>query len=496
MYKKRQPVLEIEKKEFRKIGYQLIDKISDYLESIHDIPVTPGETPEQLNKLLGDRSLPVEGRQPAELISEASELLFNHSLFNGHPKFFGYITSSAAPIGALADLLAAAVNPNVGANILSPMATEIEKQTIRWLAEFIGLSGWGGILVSGGNMANFTGFLAGRTVKAPANFKKDGIAGLSKKLIVYCSSATHTWIDKASVLSGLGSDAVRWIQTDSNNRMNNSQLLETIRSDISKDYQPIMVIGTAGDVSTGAVDDLKSIAEICKKFDLWFHVDGAYGIPAAVVPEYKRQFEGMEEADSIALDPHKWLYSPIEAGCTLVRDPEHLRRTFGSEPDYYHFNKTNETSTNFFEYGLQNSRGFRALKVWMAIQQAGKTGYVNLISEDIRLSKLMFEKAKVHPELEAISQNLSITTFRYIPAGLVENSMDNTYLNKLNEALLNVLEKNGEIFLSNAVIRGKYCLRACIVNFRTSEKDIEETINIIVQEGRKLYNQSDMQNIE
>ena len=482
------PPIEIKKEEFQKIGYQLIDRISEFIETIHERPVTPGESPKQLQNIIGTSPLPETGIANEEIMAKASDLLLNHSLFNGHPKFFGYITSSAAPLGALADLLAAAVNPNVGAQILSPIATEIEKQTVRWLAEFIGVSPtYGGILVSGGNMANFTGFLAGRTAKVLSQFKEEGIAGTKERLTFYCSKATHTWIEKAAILFGHGTKAIRWIQTDSLNRIDIQQLENTIQDDLQNGCKPIMIIGTAGDVSTGAVDDFKSIASICKKFDLWFHIDGAYGIPAAVVPGLKDLFEGIEAADSIALDPHKWLFSPLEAGCTLVKNPKHLTDTFSSHPDYYNFDHSQEgASLNFYEYGLQNSRGFRALKVWMTLQQVGRQGYIDLISNNIQLSRMLFELANDHAELEAMTQSLSIATLRYVPLEFPVNQNKEAYLNKLNEELLNKLQQGGEIFLSNAVVGGKYCLRACIVNFRTTEKDIEDVVKIIVKEGKML----------
>jgi aromatic-L-amino-acid/L-tryptophan decarboxylase len=490
MTNNRESPIEIDKEDFKKIGYQLIDTIADFISTIKEKPVTTGESPKQLQRILGTSPLPENGTPVEGLLAKTAELLFNHSLLNGHPKFLGYITSSAAPIGALADILAAAVNPNVGAQILSPIATEIEKQTVRWLAEFIGVSpGYGGILVSGGNMANFTAFLAARTIKAPKRIKEDGISNATDKLVVYCSKTTHTWIEKAAVIFGLGTKSIRWIPTHADNKMNNEILEQTIKNDIKTGCKPIMVVGTAGDVSTGVVDNLKAIAAICKKYDLWFHVDGAYGIPAAIIPELKTVFEGIEEADSIALDPHKWLYSPLEAGCTLVKNPNHLIETYSSHPVYYNFSTTDdEPALNYYEYGFQNSRGFRALKVWLALQQVGRSGYIEMISEDIRLSKLLFELAKKHPELEAVTQNLSIATLRYVPAdysGVDENK--EAYLNTLNEALLNELQHGGEVFLSNAIVAGKYCLRGCIVNFRTSEKDIEEIIEIIVREGKKMH---------
>jgi glutamate/tyrosine decarboxylase-like PLP-dependent enzyme len=264
--------------------------------------------------------------------------------------------------------------------------------------------------------------------------------------------------------------------------MDIAALEQTIQEDKGNKLRPILVIGTAGDVSTGAVDDLKSIAAICKKHDCWFHIDGAYGMPAAIIPERRGLFEGMADADSIALDPHKWLYAPLEAGCTLVKDPNHLIQTYSSHPLYYNFNNDDEPEArNFYEYGFQNSRGFRALKVWMVLQQAGRRGYLEMIAADIQLAELLFRLASQHAELEAVTQNLSITTVRYCPPGYPEID-----LNKLNELLLNDLQGNGEVFLSNAVIGGKYCLRACIVNFRTAEKDIEEMVEIIVRGGRKV----------
>ena len=490
MTNERENSIEISKAEFQKIGYELIDRISDFFDGISERPVTTGESPRELQKALGNLPLPEHGAPAEKLVSAAATLLFDHSLFNGHPKFFGFITSSAAPIGALADLLASSVNANLGGQILSPMATEIEKQTISWLAEFIGVSPtYGGLLVSGGNMANFTAFLAARTAKAPKSIKEDGLSNTSKQLITYCSKSTHTWIDKAAILFGHGSKSIRWIPTDTSNKMDHDLLEQGIKDDLELGYQPFLVVGTAGDVSTGAVDHLDTIAAICKAHDLWFHIDGAYGIPAAIVPELKDVFAGIKEADSIALDPHKWLYSPLEAGCTLVKNPKHLIDTYSSHPEYYNFILSEEgESLNYYEYGLQNSRGFRALKVWLALQQIGKSGYVKLIREDIALSKYFYDLAGKHPELEPKTQSLSIATLRYVPENFEEKTeIRETYLNTLNEALLDELQKGGEMFLSNAIVKKQFCLRTCIVNFRTTKKDIEECIAIIVKAGRKKH---------
>jgi glutamate/tyrosine decarboxylase-like PLP-dependent enzyme len=377
----------------------------------------------------------------------------------------------------------------VGGFALSPMATEIERQTIRWIAELIGFPvEGGGLLVSGGNMANFVGFLAARTAKVPWPIREEGFTEKRPKLLVYCAKATHTWIEKAADLFGLGTQAIRWIAMNADQQMEVEAFEQQILADREAGHLPFLVVGTAGTVSTGAVDPLPSIAAICRKHDLWFHVDGAYGAPAAVLPEASDFLKGLKEADSVALDPHKWLYSPLEAGCTLVRDPKTLTDTFSFHPEYYNFTgSTADPEVNFYEYGPQNSRGFRALKVWMALRHIGKAGYVQMIRDDIALSRALFTLAAEHPQLQAISQHLSITTFRFVPDDLIVGSTESEeYLNQLNKALLDRLQAGGEAFLSNAVIEGKYCLRACIVNFRTTLEDIRALPEIVVRIGKEV----------
>ena len=486
----RETLIDMAPDEFKRLGHELIDTIAEFLGTIAARPVTTAETPTQIRQVLGQAPLPEHGAPADALLARAAQLLLNHSLHNGHPRFWGYITSSAMPMGALADLLAASVNANVGANMLSPMATAIEQQTISWLAELLGLpASYGGVLVSGGNMANFTGFLAGRTAKASPRLQEEGLAAAGP-LRVYCPSSTHTWIEKAVRLFGHGTNSIHWIPTDENNRMDIAALARAVADDQQAGLLPFMVVGTAGDVSTGAVDDLRGIAAVCQRHGLWFHVDGAYGIPAVAVPACRAMFDGIAEADSIALDPHKWLYNPLEAGCTLVKNPQHLLDTYSSHAAYYNFDGDHgEVPTqNYYEFGFQNSRGFRALKVWLGLQQAGRSGYVQLIGDDVALARLLFDLATVHPELEAVTHSLSICTLRYVPAECRGGGPGTeSYLNTLNEALLNALQRGGEVFLSNAVVKGKYCLRACIVNFRTSTHDIEATPEIIARAGRATH---------
>lgn len=474
--------------EFRRLGHQLVDQIAEFLDSLAQRRVTPGEDPATVRAALGAGPVPEQGGDPRALLAEASKLLMEHSLFNGHPRFMGYITSSAAPLGALADLLAAAVNPNCGGWVLAPMASEIEGQTIRWIAEMIGYpAGAGGLLVSGGNMANFVGFLAGRRAKAAWPLRAEGLRD-RPQLTVYAQKETHTWIQKAADLFGLGTNAIRWIAVDEQRRMHLDALEQQIAADRRAGLQPIMVIGAAGSVAVGAVDPLPQLAQLCQREGLWFHVDGAYGAPAAMLPEAGEDLKGLALADSIALDPHKWLYSPLEAGCTLVKNPQALVDTFSFTPDYYHFHEGfDEQPINYFEFGLQNSRGFRALKVWLAIRQVGRAGYTQMIRDDIALARALFELMKAHPDFEAVTNNLSITTFRYVPADRRSGSIaDEAYLNELNRAILNELEAGGDMFVSNAIIEEKFLLRACIVNFRTSLADIDAVPELVARVGRTI----------
>src|ERR1700691_4097010 len=266
--------------------------------------------------------------------------------------------------------------------------------------------------------------------------------------------------------------------------MNIVALKKQISSDLEDGDKPFLVVGTAGSVSTGAIDPLAELAAICREFNLWFHVDGAYVGLAAVLPDAPDALAGLREADSVAVDPHKWLYAPLEAGCALVRDPEKLRAAFAYHPVYYHFGVE---ATNYFDLGPQKSRGFRALKVWLALQEVGREGYEQMISDDIRLARALFELISQSPELEALSQSLSITTFRFVPTDLAlgDDKVAN-YLDELNLELLTRLQASGEAYLSNAVVHGKFVLRACIVNFRTSLADIEALLPIVVRMGKAL----------
>jgi glutamate/tyrosine decarboxylase-like PLP-dependent enzyme len=485
----RQTPLSMDPATFRTLGHDLVEQLAEFLESLPDRPVTRNESPSAVRAALDlEGSLPDTGTDAGALLTQTATHLFDHSLFNSHPRFFGYITAPASPIGILGEFLAAAVNANVGGWMLSPAATEIESQTIRWIAELIGYPvPCGGLMVSGGNMANMVGFWAARAAKAGWNVREDGVrADAARRLRAYGSAETHTWIQKAADLTGLGTSSVRWIPTDAERRMDLGALRRTIEADLAAGDLPFLVVGTAGSVSTGAVDALPAIAKVCEEYGMWFHVDGAYGGFAAASPEAPADLAGLASADSVAVDPHKWLYAPLEAGCALVRDPEALRGAFSYHPPYYHFE---EQATNYVDYGPQNSRGFRALKVWLALRHVGASGYREMITEDIRLSRALTDAVRATPELQWFTQDLSITTFRFVPTDLRAQAGDaavEQHLDALNRELLDRLQRGGEIFVSNAIVNGRYVLRACIVNFRTSLEDVNAVPEVVVRVGREL----------
>jgi aromatic-L-amino-acid/L-tryptophan decarboxylase len=485
----RRAPLELSAEEFAAIGHRLVDQVAGLLATMRERPLTSAETPAEIRGHLGAAAaLPEEGAPAGALVEEATRLLFEHSLFNGHPRFFGYITAGAAPISVLGDLLASAVNPNVGAWALSPMASEIEGQTVRWIAELIGYPTDGdGVLVSGGNLANMLGFWAARAAKAPWNVRESGmLGGGARRLLVYGSAGMHTWIQKAADLSGLGTDSVRWVETDERGRVDVQALRARIAEDVEAGHHPFLVVGTGGSVGTGAVDPLPRLRDVCDEHDLWLHVDGAYGALAAAAPNAPDDLRGLSLADSVAVDPHKWLYVPLEAGCTLVRDPEALLRAFSYHPTYFAFD---EQEVNYHERGIQNSRGFRALKVWLALRQVGRAGYARMIADDIALAERFYGIAERHTRLEALTHGLSITTFRFVPEDLAARAKEPDvaeYLNDLNRAVQARIEKSGDGFVSNAVLGEVYALRMCIVNFRTRSDDLDRLAELTDESGRML----------
>jgi len=466
--------------EFRALGHALVDRIALTLETLRERPVMTGESADEWRALLGaTKPLPREGTDAAALLDEAMALLLDRSTITGHPRFHGYIASSPAPIGMLAELLAAALNANVSLWRTAPAASEIEAQTMRWLAELVGLpEGSGGLLTSGGNAANTVALLAARH------------AAGEQARAVYASRETHGWLAKALRIAGLGDEAVRWIDVDDRQRVRVDALRARLDADRAQGVVPLMVIATAGTVSTGAVDPLRAIAALCRERGLWLHVDGAYGAPAAALlgdaslrarlDDAADDLAALGCADSLALDPHKWLYAPLEAGGLLLRDPDRLRTLFAQRPTYYASPSQQDDSEgiDFHELGPQNSRGFRALKVWLILRMAGRDGLARMIGDDIALAQRLHDAVRATPRLEAGPRGLSIATLRYRPEGW-QGSDDE--LDALNRALLDALQRDGRAFLSPAVVDGRFWLRACIANFRTEAGDVDALPALVVE---------------
>jgi len=326
------------------------------------------------------------------------------------------------------------------------------------------------------------------------------------KLRLYTSTETHTWIEKASDIAGLDRKAIRWIPVDSARRLRVEALTQAVAEDRRDGLTPFLIIGTAGSVGTGSIDPLTEMGEIARREGLWFHVDGAYGAPVAALPDAPEELRAMRFADSLAIDPHKWLYAPLEAGCALVRNPDDLSAAFSHQPSYYTFDEVaGENPVNFYELGPQNSRGFRALKVWLALRQVGRAGYVQMIGQDIALARRLYEAASAHERLDAVTLELSIATFAYVPSDLRERlgaqgwtsepvtpgsaaklPVTEQYLNDLNAEILSTLQERGDVFLSNAVVDGRFLLRACIVNFRTTNADVAAVPALVVAVGDEL----------
>lgn len=485
----RDAALAMEPERFRALGRALVDRLADELLRLPERPVTRNETPAAVRQALGAaRGLPAHGEEAGRLLDDAVRLLFEHSTLSSHPRFHGYIAASPAPIGMLADLLAAALNANVALWPAAPMASEIEAQTLRWLAELVGYPPGGGLLTSGGNAANGMALQLALRARLP-DIRETGLA--DARFAVYASDQTHGWLPKALEQAGLGRCALRSIASDARQRIDVDTLLQALAADRAAGVQPLMLVGNAGSIATGAIDPLPALAALARREGLWLHVDGAYGAPAACLLDTPdaallgapaaTDLAGLREADSLALDPHKWLYAPIEAGCLLVREPQRLIDSYAQQPSYYAAPGGGEAEgTSFHELGPQNTRGFRALKVWLALRMAGREGYRRMIADDIALAQRLFDRVQATPGLEAASCGLSVTTWRCRPAGVDDAGA----LDALNREVLVRVQAGGRSYLSPAIVDGRFLLRACIVNFSTRTTDIDALPDLVLDAAR------------
>lgn len=473
----------------RQMGGEVVELWGALLERLPGMPVATRASAREVRAAV-TRPIPDEPLTSDELREVMRTIALGDSTRTGHPGFMAYITGAGTVPGAAADLLAAALNQNVGAWRLAPVATEIELFLGRWFAQRLGLPDRaGGYVTSGGAMAAFTALKAARDARAGWAIRDLGVRA-GPPLTFYASSQVHDVNSRAADMLGIGRDGVRTIPTDDRLRMRVDALRGTLARDVRQGCQPVAVIATAGSVSTGAIDPIAEIADICAEFGVWLHVDGAYGGVAALTEALRPQFAGIERADSIALDPHKWLYTPHSGGMVLVRDMQHLAEAFAIEPSYVFEDKAlTGRGVDLFALGPQFSRGFHALKIWISLLAHGWRAYERRITHDVALARYLHARVVAHAELEPVgpAPTLSIACFRYVPPGLAPGAGTEAYLNRLNERLMAELQLAGRVYPSNAMIGGRFALRACIVNFRTEAVDIDALVEEAVERGRALH---------
>lgn len=460
------------------MGNMAVRAVAQYYADLSSHPILPAVTPESIRKNL-NAAVPDEGEPFESLLHIVEGVIFAGSRHNGHPRMFGYVTSPGSAAAAYADLLASALNANVTAWRSAPAATELERLTIEWIRQIVGMpEGTGGLFVSGGSMANLCGLAAARAAKAGVSVSTTGMAATGRTLSVYTSTECHHSVSKAAGILGIGRDNVRLARVDRDLRIDLRELERLIVEDLNDGHRPICLVGSAGTVNTGTVDDLVALADLAKKYSLWFHVDASYGGFAALAPSKRRLFAGMVRADSVALDPHKWLYLPLDCGCILYRDPTQARAAFGHDAEYTRvLEGDDDAAFAFWGYGPELSRRFRALKVWMMLKHVGTKALGEAVEGNCRCAGYLEKLVKESKDFEMLAPvELSIFCFRYRPSGIPEEELD-----PLNEALLIRLQRGGSSYLSNARINGKFALRGCVMNYRTTEGDMEVLLEDVRQ---------------
>jgi aromatic-L-amino-acid decarboxylase len=492
--------LDISETAMQELSSRVTQLVTEYFSAVSSLPIFPETWAGKTNTETGTM-LPLEGEPLEQLLDDCRSILAN-SRHNGHPRFFGYVASPATAPGAFADLIASALNANETSWRSGPAATEIERTVISWLSSLIGYSRGDqpahGLLTSGGSMANLTALLIAHRAKSAADVASTGLWNLATPMTIYASDQIHMSIPKAADILGLGRAQVRLVPSDDRFRMDLVRLRQTLTEDLNRGLKPFCVIGSAGTVNTGAVDPLDELADIAREFDLWFHIDGAYGALAASDDTRRPLFRGLDRADSISLDPHKWLYVPIDSGCLLFRDEARARAAFSFDgADYIKVHEQDaDEAFAFWNYGPELSRRFRALKIWLTLRYYGVRRITRSISEDNATAAYLGEQLTAATDFELLAApELSICCFRYVPAALqaqLKSASGSTAaaidleLDQINTNIMNLVQRGGRAYLSSATIRGKFALRACITNFRTSRADIDETLEIIREAARGL----------
>jgi glutamate/tyrosine decarboxylase-like PLP-dependent enzyme len=458
--------------EFRRIAGQAVDFLAAYYETLAYRPVLVPTTSQEIRRKIDER-LPPQGADFDELLRTLHEVICEYSRHNAHPRFFGYVSSPGTAITAVGSMLAAALNINATCWRSAPTGTDVEHLTIDWLKQMLGYPAEAtGLLTSGGSMANFAALAAARSRKAPVNVVREGMAAAGRCMCLYVSEEGHFSIAKAAGMLGIGEANVRSVKTDDQLRMDVDSLSRLIEADLAASHLPFCVVASAGTTATGAFDPLGAIADVAHRHDLWLHVDAAYGGFAALAPSAWHLFERIAEADSVTLDPHKWLYLPVGCGCVLYKDPAAARAAFQHGAEYARvIGLERDEAFAFWDYGPELTRPFRALDLWLLIKYAGVERLSQAVEENIACAEYFQGLVNVSDDFEMLAPvGLSIFCFRYKPENFTGD------LDAFNERLLVEVQRAGSTYLSNAKVHGRFALRGCVLNYRTTKSDMERVL--------------------
>jgi aromatic-L-amino-acid/L-tryptophan decarboxylase len=460
--------IELSPREMRELGYRVIDALVEHFETMRE--KRPGLTArrEDLEAVFRE-PLPEGGSDPARVLSHAVEHAFGNMLRVDHPRFFAYVPSPGNFVGAMADALAAGFNPFVGTWVAGSGPAEVELVTLDWLREICGLpESAGGLFVSGGSMANLTALAVARDVR---------LRGETAGARVYFSDQTHSSVERALRVLGFRPGDLRKLPSDEAFRLPMAELSAAVEADRAAGLRPFCVVANAGTTNTGAVDPFPELADFCRAQDLWLHGDGAYGAAAMISPEGRAAMCGVEAVDSLSLDPHKWLFQPIETGCVLVRDRRLLRETFRVTPDYLRDAHRLKEEINFCDHGVQLTRGFRALKLWMSLKVFGAAAFREAVSRGFHLAAFAEAALRQAGCWEIVSPaRMAVVAFRYAAANRMPEELE-----EINAGLAAAMTADGYAALSSTVLRGRTALRLCTINPRTTEDEIAETVRRLGQ---------------
>jgi len=469
--------------EFKKYGYKLIDWVSDYLDNIELNPVLaqvkPGDIKSQLPK-----EAPARNESFDEMINDLNKIIMPGVTHWNHPNFMAYFNSTSSGPGILGELLAAAINANGMVWKSNPSGTELEETVLNWFREMIGLpSNYFGIVYDTASVSTMHAIAAAREYTG-LDIRSNGLTGLPN-LILYCTEQTHSSIDKGALTLGIGLNNIRKIPTDENFAMIPEKLEQAIHEDRAKGFIPFCVVATIGTTSSTAIDPVDEIADICEKEKLWLHVDSAYAGVTAMLPEMKNYFKGMERADSIVINPHKWLFVPVDFSIFYTSKPDVLKRAFSLVPEY--LKTTEESVINYMDYGIQLGRRFRALKFWFVIRYFGVEGLQQRLREHLRLAKLFAGWVDENPNFERLAPvYFGTICFRAKPG----NKLNEDELNTLNEKLLNKINERGKVFLVHTKLKGKFTIRLVVSGLRMEERHVEFAWKLINEKLQELLNEN------